>query len=164
MRRINGIYLLLMVVAGLAIISGCGRHETTPDTSMPIAEMAATDPATETPPADAAVAPTKPVDVAPATSTNTKPPTAPKKVPPAAAPPVATPSAAAPASPSVPMSPAVSEPKPPAPAAATPKPASGTTVVVGRISVVSHVPDPSEVPYTDCLTMVKYTVEDVASG
>lgn len=37
-------------------------------------------------------------------------------------------------------------------------------MVIGRITLVSHVPDPSEVPYTECLTMIKYTVESVASG
>ncbi|MFQ5809412.1 MAG: hypothetical protein ACE5JM_07325, partial [Armatimonadota bacterium] len=32
------------------------------------------------------------------------------------------------------------------------------TVVVGQISVASHVPDPSTVPYTECVTLVKYRV------
>ncbi len=37
-------------------------------------------------------------------------------------------------------------------------------MVTGRITVASHVPAPSEVPYTECLTFIKYTVEEVQSG
>lgn len=40
----------------------------------------------------------------------------------------------------------------------------GETTVLARIEVVSHVPDPSEVPYTDCVTFIKYKVESVESG
>ncbi|MGD9497499.1 MAG: hypothetical protein AB7Y46_14455 [Armatimonadota bacterium] len=36
--------------------------------------------------------------------------------------------------------------------------------MIGRITVVSHVPQPSEVPYTECLTLIKYAVERVESG
>jgi hypothetical protein len=38
------------------------------------------------------------------------------------------------------------------------------TVVVGKIIVASSVPDPSTVPYKDCVTFVKYHVESVESG
>lgn len=38
------------------------------------------------------------------------------------------------------------------------------TVVVGRITLASQVPDPSEVLYSTCLTFVKYAVEQVQSG
>jgi len=37
-------------------------------------------------------------------------------------------------------------------------------VVIGRITVVSHVPQPSEVPYTECLTLIKYSVDKVEHG
>jgi hypothetical protein len=35
---------------------------------------------------------------------------------------------------------------------------------VARIAVASHVPDPSTVPYKDCVTFVKYEVERVVNG
>jgi len=54
--------------------------------------------------------------------------------------------------------------QPPAEAAPAPAEEPRGTVVVGRITVASHVPDPSEVPYTECLTFVKYAVEEVESG
>ncbi len=38
------------------------------------------------------------------------------------------------------------------------------TVVVGKIELVSQVPDPSTVPYKDCVTFIKYRVESVESG
>lgn len=37
-------------------------------------------------------------------------------------------------------------------------------MVVGKITIVSNVPQPSEVPYSDCLTLIKYSVERVESG
>jgi hypothetical protein len=58
------------------------------------------------------------------------------------------------------LSPAASAPAPPEQS----RPGAAGTVVVGRITVASHVPDPSEVPYTECLTFIKYTVEEVQSG
>ncbi len=38
------------------------------------------------------------------------------------------------------------------------------TVVVGKIQVVSNVPDPGSVPYDTCVTFIKYRVESVESG
>lgn len=38
------------------------------------------------------------------------------------------------------------------------------TVVVGKITAVSNVPDPSTVPYKDCVTFIKYDVQSVESG
>jgi hypothetical protein len=38
------------------------------------------------------------------------------------------------------------------------------TTVVGTIKLVSNVPDPSTVTYKDCVTFIKYQVEDVESG
>ena len=64
---------------------------------------------------------------------------------------------------SAPVTPAPSPATPAVPAAAPPAEPQGT-VVLGAITVVSHVPQPSEVPYSDCLTMIKYTVERVESG
>jgi len=47
-----------------------------------------------------------------------------------------------------------------APAAKQP----GDIVVIGKIVVVSNVPDPSTVPYKDCVTFIKYQVVSVESG
>jgi hypothetical protein len=44
------------------------------------------------------------------------------------------------------------------------KPKPKGTSVIARIEVVSHVPDPSSVPYTECVTFIKYKVESVESG
>lgn len=73
------------------------------------------------------------------------------------------------ASPAAPVAPGTSAtPAPaataPAPSAAAPQAEPEGTVVLGAITVVSHVPQPSEVPYSDCLTMIKYKVERVESG
>lgn len=37
-------------------------------------------------------------------------------------------------------------------------------MVVGKITAVSNVPDPSTVPYKDCVTFIKYDVQSVESG
>lgn len=81
------------------------------------------------------------------------------------------PQASAPQTPAQPApSAAAATPGPSAtPATATAAPAAPQaepqgTVVLGAITVVSHVPQPSEVPYSDCLTMIKYKVERVESG
>jgi hypothetical protein len=37
-------------------------------------------------------------------------------------------------------------------------------VVLGEVLVVSHVPEPGTVPYTECLTFIKYKVVSVESG
>lgn len=46
-------------------------------------------------------------------------------------------------------------------------PASATTtglVILGEVVKVSHVPDPASVPYTECLTFLKYKVLSVEAG
>jgi hypothetical protein len=48
--------------------------------------------------------------------------------------------------------------------AGVPTETPGYPVVVGRIEIASHVPDPSSVPYRDCVTFIKYSVEAVESG
>ncbi len=45
-----------------------------------------------------------------------------------------------------------------------PAEAPGHPAVIGRIEIVSHVPDPSSVPYRNCVTFIKYSVEAVESG
>ncbi|MGD8238082.1 MAG: hypothetical protein PVH68_05985 [Armatimonadota bacterium] len=61
---------------------------------------------------------------------------------------------------------ATAQPAEPAPESTEAEPSDepAGTVVVGQITVASHVPDPSTVPYTDCVTFVKYRVESVESG
>jgi len=41
---------------------------------------------------------------------------------------------------------------------------SGAPQLIATVQVASHVPDASEVPYTECVTFVKYRVESVAGG
>jgi len=36
--------------------------------------------------------------------------------------------------------------------------------VLGKIEIVSNVPDPGSVPYDTCVTFIKYQVESVESG
>ncbi len=48
--------------------------------------------------------------------------------------------------------------------AAPAKPKDGATRVIATVEVASNVPDASEVPYTECVTFVKYRVDSVASG
>ena len=52
---------------------------------------------------------------------------------------------------------------PEVPAAIKAEEPKGTTVV-GKIKLVSNVPDPSTVTYKECVTFVKYEVESVESG
>ena len=40
----------------------------------------------------------------------------------------------------------------------------GRTALVGEITLASHVPDPSTVPYKDCVTFVKYRVDSLEAG
>ncbi len=51
-----------------------------------------------------------------------------------------------------------------APPPAEPVAEPSGTVVTGEITLVSHVPAASEVPYTECLTFIKYTVDAVDGG
>jgi hypothetical protein len=63
------------------------------------------------------------------------------------------------------------EPPAPPPAPTVPEVPAGIedeepegTTVVGKIKLVSSVPDPSTVTYKDCVTFIKYQVESVESG
>jgi len=168
MRRIDVLAITIMVVMTIIWIPGCPREDlidqgqtvVVPDqvqepTEPPPAEVAPADPAPDAAAgasgseAQVAAAPAEPAAQSPAGQPEA----------PAAGPSSAAPSAAAPASSPEPTEPA----EKPAPAPTAPAADEGT-VVIGRISVASHVPEPSEVPYTDCLTMVKYTVESVEGG
>ncbi|HUS80670.1 MAG TPA: hypothetical protein VM283_05330 [Armatimonadota bacterium] len=171
MRRVDVLAIVIMAVVAAVWLPGCPRDEQVAQTDLPPApgQPAETSvaPAQPTP---GAAAPAAPQPATPSASAATPPaPSASTPAPaPAQAPPAA--SAPAPASPGASATPAssapvatptpASAPTPSSPAPAAPK----GTVVIGRITVVSHVPEPSEVPYTDCLTMVKYTVESVLSG
>jgi len=160
MRRSDVIYVLLMLGAALAIMGGCPRDEAAVDPAAPVAVESAPEPGDEAP----VMAPVEPAGMAPAA------PVAAPGAQPAAAPDQPAPAAPAPSAPaSAPATSAASAPAAAPSSAAAPAPAPSAaapkgTVVIGRIAVVSHVPQPSEVPYTDCLTMIKYTVEDVVSG
>ena len=154
MRRSDAVYVLLMLIAAVSIMSGCPNDEPAAEPLVPV--LAPEDPAMEPPAEAAAVASEAAVTVVAETPATAPAPAAQAATPaPAAAPKPAAPASSAPAAAAAPMP----DPTPaPAPAAAK------GTVVVGKITVVSHVPQPSEVPYTDCLTMIKYDVESVESG
>lgn len=166
MRRGDIIYVLLMLGAAVAIMVGCPKEEAAVDPTAPVA--VAPEPGAEAP-VMAPVEPAAMAPVAPVTTPGAQPaaavaqPAAPASAP--AASPAASTSASAPAPPATTSSPPATPASAPQPAATPPADtAPRGTVVVGRITVVSHVPQPSEVPYTDCLTMIKYAVEDVVSG
>ncbi len=152
MRRSDAVYVLLMLIAAVAIMGGCPNDEPEAEPLVPV--LAPEDPAMEPPAEAAAVASEAAVTVVAETPATAPAPAAQAATPaPAAELKPAAQAASAPA--------AAPAPKPaPAPASAAAK----GTVVVGKITVVSHVPQPSEVPYTDCLTMIKYDVESVESG
>lgn len=166
MRRGDVIYVLLMLGAAVAIMVGCPKEEAAVDPTAPVA--VAPEPGAEAP-VMAPVEPAAMAPVAPVATPGAQPtpsaaqPAAAASAPAASAPaPSSAPASTPPAATSSPAS--TSEPAPqPAPSAPADTAPKGT-VVIGRITVVSHVPQPSEVPYTDCLTMIKYSVEDVVSG
>jgi len=150
MRRVDIVAIIVMVGMTIIWIPGCPREdlidqgqsvvvpEQPQEPVAPPEEVVAADPAP-----DAAAGPS--VAVAQPADTPSEP------------------VAAEPASEPEP-SPAPSVPEPAEPAEQPAPAADEGTVVIGKISVVSHVPQPSEVPYTDCLTMIKYTVESVEGG
>lgn len=170
MRRLDIVAVALMLVLAIVWMSGCPRDDQISRTDpmvapAPTLEAKETTPEESGPPVSAGT-PGAPVATSPASAESGVPQAAPP-VPPVAreSPPVT--SAPEPA-PGPAPSDRVAETKP-TPAPAQPAPASEPapdegTVVIGKITLVSHVPLPSEVPYKDCLTMIKYTVEDVPSG
>jgi len=163
MRRLDIVAIALMLVLAIVWMSGCPRDDQISRTDPMVApapplEAEEITPAESAPPVsepgESAEAPGTPVATSPAPAGSEAPQAAPP-VPPAA--PESSPAPSAPAAP-------VAETKP-TPAPAQPEPAADEgTVVIGQITLVSHVPQPSEVPYKDCLTMIKYTVEGVESG
>ncbi len=131
--------------------------EAVPD--RPGEETASTEPAEPETPAPAE----EPADAQAQAEPEPTPAPAPEESP-APAPPAAAPPAPAAQAPSATEAPPPAPEQPPAEPAPAPAEEPRGTVVVGRIIVASHVPDPSEVPYPECLTFVKYAVEDVESG
>ena len=110
--------------------------------------------------------PTKPAQTKPEkTAGPEKKPAEPKPAKPAKPEPTKPPKPVAPAVPKVPREADAGKPKTPAPPA-QPKPEKKPegTVVIGTITIASNVPDPSTVPYKDCVTYIKYKVESVESG
>lgn len=176
MRRIDILAIVIMGALATFCLWGCPHDE------MTSAETAPGAPTTQAPTEEpVAMAPAEPAEVAPMAPV--APANAPESQAAATEPAPAPPASAAPAAtrpPASPPAPAMATPPQPAPApaqttVAPPEPSTAETahataapsegtVVIGRITVVSHVPDPSEVPYTDCLTMIKYAVEEVVSG
>ncbi|MGI5817121.1 MAG: hypothetical protein ACOX9R_03370 [Armatimonadota bacterium] len=166
MRRFSVAVALLTALAGVWL-AGCAREDLAghsevappPDEVQQFAEAppAEADESASTEDMSATVIPdeAQPAAAAPAAA-----------APAAAQPPVSAPppaaTAPAPATASAPA-PRPAEPTGPAPAPAV-SAADRGTVVIGRVSIVSNVPEPSSVPYADCLTMIKYTVESVESG
>lgn len=56
------------------------------------------------------------------------------------------------------------EPKPVEPPKEVEKPEEGILVITGEVTVVSIVPDPSQVAYSECVTYIKYRVLSVEQG
>jgi len=167
MRRFDAIAILTMLVMAVAWMPGCPRDDQISRTDTLEAPTLPADPnapapvETATSASEAAEATGSPE--APVATTSTPAETT---APEAPAPSTSSSAAPTPAARTAPPEPAAEKP---ASAPARPEPAASPaadegTVVIGRISVVSHVPQPSEVPYRDCLTMIKYTVESVESG
>ena len=174
MKRFDVLAILTMFVMAVAWMPGCGRDDQisrtgTIDAPAPpdeTAEAAAVeDSSTASEPAEYAGTPDEPVESPPTqteSATPQVPPPSPSQPPASPAPTVPEPTGqSAPSSSAEAAKPA---PAPPQPQPAASPAAEEGTAVVGRISVVSRVPQPAEVPYRDCLTMIKYTVESVASG
>ncbi len=190
MRRIDALAITVMVMMTIVWFPGCPRNDlsdqgqtvTIPE---PVQEPAESAPAEVAPPdatpeatadatAEASTTETPPADtpVKPATPT---PVTQPKPAEGGASS-AAAPSATASSPSSEPAEPAAQAAPTPSPEPAEPAAQAASTqeqaapaadedtVVIGRVSLVSHVPEASEVPYTECLVMVKYTVESVESG
>ncbi len=173
--------LLACVVLVLAALWGCGRKSEEADTGPPpvVADLPAAD--ESVPPTTEAAEPEAPQPAEASVSQDTEeppgPPPAPeepkpaqpaeKPTPPAPRPTEAKPTPAPPApkesdreEPPIKKQPPAVPQVPPEAKAQKPK---GTTVV-GKITLVSNVPDPSTVTYKDCVTFIKYQVENVESG
>ena len=162
--RFAPLLICVALVVLFAHLTGCGkkdqpvetaavtRTETVPE---PAAPVEPTTPAPEPPPAE----PTQPAPPAPE-------PASPPETQPEAQPAQSEVDVRASTEAATPPPP-VEAGKPQAAPAPTPKPEPGkneSAVVIGTVTLVSQVPDPSSVPYKDCTTYIKYQVESVESG
>lgn len=80
------------------------------------------------------------------------------------APMVAPTAGAAAEGPTEPAAPRAPADEPQEPAAPVSEPADGALVIRGTVILASKVPQPGSMPYRDCLTYVKYSVDEVVLG
>jgi len=169
----RGRFTPLLICVGLVVLfahlTGCGKKDQSVET--------VAVPRTETVPGPAGpVEPTTSATEETAEPTTPEAPAEPAPPAPEPAPPPEPLPEAQPAQPEVDVRASTEAAPPPPPVEARkPQPAPAPTpepepkkdesaVVIGTVTVVSRVPDPSSVPYKDCVTYIKYKVESVESG
>ncbi len=167
--------LLACISLMLPLLWGCGRKSQKADTQEPPPLVAglpgdevSPQPGAET---DAAGPAARPPGGSAAEGADEPETTEPSLEPNKAEPPPEKPASEKPAPKPEPKRLVAEEPPAPPPAPSVPEVPAGIedeepkgTTVVGKIKLVSNVPDPSTVTYKDCVTFIKYQVEDVESG